>query len=87
MKYVQVALMAIFLFACNDQSAKKQETGSDIDQCLRREIFVECMQNIPKGPIESYSNDWDEVISECAEFARRSSFRKLEYIKQECRSK
>jgi hypothetical protein len=36
-----------------------------VDNKLRREIFNECLKNIPKGPERTVTNDWDEVIVEC----------------------
>lgn len=35
------------------------------DQGLRRQIFKECLQMLPKGPERTVYNDWAEVVSEC----------------------
>lgn len=43
-----------------------------VDQKLRRELFFQCLAAVPKGPERTgTSNDWDEVISECGNQARR----------------
>jgi len=41
-----------------------------VDNKLRREIFNECLGNIPKGPERTVTNDWDEVIVECRKTSR-----------------
>lgn len=59
---------------------------SSPDQCLRREIFNECLAKIPKGPEKIHnSNDWDEAIDSCASHAYKSSLRQYKTIKPECR--
>lgn len=56
------------------------------DQCLRREIFKECMASLPKGPQSVHnSNDWDEVVDACESAAAYQSKRAPEQIKPECR--
>ncbi|ANZ50317.1 hypothetical protein PHOBOS_127 [Erwinia phage vB_EamM_Phobos] len=50
------------------------ETNLYYDQQLRREIFKECLASIPKGPEKiDNSNDWQEVVEECGEQARKMS--------------
>jgi len=41
----------------------------ETDQKLRREIFNECLKNLPAGPDETKYNDWDDVVEECGEQA------------------
>ena len=55
------------------------------NQCLRREIFNECMKILPAGPISTKYNDWDEVVSECGNQAYYMSHRKESTIPPECR--
>lgn len=54
------------------------------DQCLRREIFRECMSVLPKGPESTMSNDWAEVVGECSRTALSQSLRQPEQIAPEC---
>lgn len=64
-------------------------SGKDVsvnDQCMRREIFKECMAGLPKGPTHiGTSNDWDEVVRECEHSAYYESMRKKDQVKMECR--
>lgn len=41
------------------------EPQYETDQVLRREIFIQCLQAVPKGPESVQYNDWDEVVHEC----------------------
>lgn len=79
----KAALASFFvLVSCQEQEKIKQ----GYDQCLRREIFKECLSLIPKGPeVIGVSNDWDEVIETCSRTAGYQSLRNLELIKPECR--
>ena len=54
------------------------------DQCLRRELFNECMKALPGGPIATHYNDWDEVVKECRSYAWSVSMRLQSMIKKEC---
>ena len=62
-----IALALLGLSAC-DQSS--------VDQCMRREIFTQCMANQPKGT---------EAVEACDSSAYYQSKRRAEYIKPECR--
>lgn len=57
------------------------------DQCLRTEIFKQCMSSLPKGPtnLTAAGNDWDEVVDSCARAANWQSMRLTTQIKPECR--
>lgn len=79
-KVVFVIGMAVLLAAC------VPERTQAYDQCLRQQLFQQCMSNLPKGPERIHnSNDWDEVVSECGEQARMLSVRKAVVVKPECR--
>jgi len=56
------------------------------DQCMRREIFMQCMAALPAGPKATMYNDWDEVVSQCESAAYYQSLRAKSQIKQECRT-
>lgn len=72
MKKVIIALLTVFaLSGCSDEP----ETPKFIkDQQLRREIFKECLESVPKGPKSTtVSNDWSEVVEECGYQADKMS--------------
>lgn len=54
------------------------------DQCLRREIFQQCMKALPAGPQATKYNDWDEVVSQCESAAYYQSLKKKTQITAEC---
>lgn len=60
-----------------------------VDQCLRRELFKECMASIPPLPQSTHfgETEWDQIIEECGHIAYLQSLRKWEFIKEECRSR
>ena len=74
--------LAFVLSGCN------QEPNNGPDQCLRQEIFKQCIANVPKGPthLTAAGNDWDEVISACQSAAYYQSIRIKSTIKPECRA-
>jgi len=58
-----IVVVALLLTAC-DNSPKWE-----VNQKLRREIFNECLNNLPAGPNATMYNDWAEVVSECGQQA------------------
>ena len=54
------------------------------DQCLRREIFQQCMKALPASPQATKYNDWDEVVAQCESVAYYQSRRKKTQITEEC---
>ena len=58
--FIVCILFVVTLSSC-DVSFPKCTT----DNKLRREIFNECLKNIPKGPERTTYNDWEEVVVEC----------------------
>lgn len=80
---ISALLVSAFLLSgCN------QEPNNGPDQCLRQEIFKQCVANIPKGPthLTATGNDWDEVISACQSASYYQSIRVKSTIKPECRA-
>lgn len=75
---ILLAAITASLIGCDDFKQPKP------DQCLRREIFRECMSVLPKGPESTMSNDWAEVVGECSQTAYYQSLRQPEQIAPEC---
>lgn len=55
------------------------------DQCMRRQIFKECLAALPVGPTTVVSNDWSEVVDSCESAAAYQSLRRTSQVKVECR--
>ncbi len=45
------------------------------DQALRRQIFTDCLKNLPAGPDQTRYNDWAEVVNECGSQAYYQSLK------------
>ena len=85
MKYI-ILMLAVTLSACDNGTINVLPDKVVItDQCLRREIFKECLTVVPAGPLATKYNDWDEVITECRHSAYYMSQRQRGIIKEECR--
>ena len=67
----------LLLAACDDMQVP--------NQCIRREVFKECMAALPKGPEVTRYNDWNEVVESCGDQARNMSYRSLSSIPKECK--
>lgn len=78
------------LAACGKHSSETTAYASDVDEvvitnmCLQRELFNECMKNLPAGPQATKYNDWDEVVSECRHTAYYLAKRKRRVVPDEC---
>lgn len=83
MKYITATILtcSFMLFGCGP-------SVNGPDQCLRQEIFKQCMASLPKGPqsLTAAGNDWDEVVDSCTKSAYQQSIRVTETIKPECRA-
>lgn len=75
-------LSVLLLTACNETKIIKENQVPD--QCLRRELFNECMKSLPAGPVATQYNDWDDVVSECRNYAWGVSMRYESVVKKEC---
>jgi len=73
-----IFVSGVFLSSCD-------RVSTSTDQCLRREIFKQCMESLPEGPEITYYNDWSEVVAECGNQAYYQSIRSVSQIKPECR--
>jgi hypothetical protein len=72
----------VALSACDKETMEPKLT---IDQCLRAQLFNQCIKTLPPGPLATKYNDWDEVVSECGSQSRNLSYRNREFVKPECR--
>ena len=78
LKNLKILIGLILITSCKPQDRTIR------DRCLEREIFKECMNSLPAGPVSTHYNDWDEVVKACAKVARSHSWRKSSVIKIEC---
>jgi hypothetical protein len=69
--------LALLLAAC--------ENKMEPDQCLRNELFKQCMSMVPPGPQSTHYNDWSEVISECGSQAYYQALRPVSEIPKGCK--
>ena len=75
-----MALSLIFSASCGGAP-----TSSVVDQCLRVEIFKECLGALPPGPEVTRYNDWDEVVQRCSSAAYYQSKRERQFVQPVCR--
>jgi hypothetical protein len=59
---------------------------TQMDQCIRAELFERCLSKTPTGPVNTKYNDWAEVLDECGTWAQYHSHRLTEHVPPECRS-
>jgi hypothetical protein len=79
-----ILLTVLLLAACSkDDNPFIDERVAN--QCLRRELFNECMKSLPAGPLATKYNDWDEVVAECGSQAYYMSHRRESTIPVGCR--
>lgn len=90
---IYMIMLAILLAGCNDEVAETEQTVqarrenySTYDNCIRAEVFAQCLKGLPGGPQISKYNDWDEVVSECRAAAKEMSLRVRKNIKPECKN-
>lgn len=69
-KVIMLALAVLVLSGCDKPERKPSYIQ---DQDLRREIFKECLESVPKGPESTVTNDWAEVVENCGDQANRLS--------------
>lgn len=74
-------LVALSLSACGGSPSHNAT-----DQCLRVQLFQQCMASLPAGPVATQYNDWDEVVGKCDSVALGQSYRPTTSIKPECRA-
>lgn len=77
--------LTILLAAAVAMTACGPEDPPVVNQCLRVELFKQCMTALPAGPVATKYNDWAEVVSECESAARMQSYRAASTIPKECK--
>lgn len=81
MKTLLILCAVVLLSAC------EQPVQFTPNQCIRAELFKQCMAILPAGPVATKYNDWAEVVDECESAAYHQSLRKTESIPMECRAR
>lgn len=66
----KIAMLAILLLS---GCTLDHTPDYNINRALYQQLFTQCMQNIPAGPRQTVSNDWDEVVNACDNAAYRQS--------------
>lgn len=77
------SLLAVALAGCTPAPAPSPWA---VDQCLRADLFKQCLTAAPAGPQAARFNDWAEVVSECGDQAYKTALRERSGIKPECRA-
>lgn len=72
------ALICVLLAACSKEAMQVS------DQCMRVELFRQCMAALPAGPVSTHYSDWDEVVDSCESAAFYQSLRQRGFVKPEC---
>lgn len=87
---ISMIMLAILLAGCTVEETKtsqdNRENWSTYDNCIRAEVFAQCLKQLPNGPQISKYNDWDEVVSQCRSAAKEMSLRVRKNIKPECKN-
>lgn len=88
MKHLILMIIAISLSACSEESNRVPSGGDRVivDQCLRSDLFKQCLSLLPAGPAATKYNDWDEVVSACGNQAYYQALRVQKFVKAECRA-
>jgi len=77
MSRITVLALAALLAAC--------QPATEANQCMRAELFKECMALVPPGPQSTHYNDWAEVVSACGSQAYYLSLRPRVEIPKGCK--
>ena len=87
MKRLLLAL-AVLLVGCDSQRVPEaiRTDPMIVNQCLRADLFRQCMAALPAGPASTKYNDWDEVVDSCGQQAYYQAFRLKSQVPQSCRT-
>ncbi len=81
MSKIALMLCSVTLLAACEPSPEH----STPDQCLRAQLFQQCLKALPAGPQSTKYNDWNEVILACDSASFYQSYRARKLIAPECR--
>jgi hypothetical protein len=81
MKRITIAGLAAALAGCSQSIT---EPSYEPDQCLRAQLFQQCLATVPKGPEATRYNDWDEVVEACERSAYNQSIRAAGTVPGRC---
>ena len=70
------------LFAVTGRDGRTQKTH---DQCLRVQLFQQCLDRLPYGPQLAQYGNLGEAVRQCESAADWQSWRALDNVKPECR--
>lgn len=72
-KHAVLGAMAIQLIMASCERTPQRTWHYDCDAGVEREIFLSCLERLPRGPerLAAAGNDWDEVVVECRNTARQ----------------
>ena len=88
MKSTNILFILAIALALSGCTPVKPKDDTQIDQCIRNELFQQCMSVIPTGPthLTETKNQWSDVIEACENQATHASYRLTSVVKLECRS-
>lgn len=79
----KILLLTLLLVGCGNQDSS---TSPNVDVCLQKVYFDDCMAALPAGPTSTNYNDWSEVVSACRDIAQSLAYRQNKDIKEECKT-
>lgn len=82
-RFTGVVAQLLVLLVLSVTQACDSTVGTD--QCLRRELFNECLQNIPVEPGSSRRADWAGVVQGCSDYSYLTAKRQYSSIPASCR--
>ena len=65
MKKIVIIAALLALSACKDEPTPED----DLRGVLRVTLNQRCIDTLPRGPVSTHYNDWDEVVAACSEQA------------------
>ena len=84
MKAVWIMSLSLSLAGCESAPGLSVQA----DQCLRQQVFKECMSLTPAMPtvkVDQSTGDWAEIVQACSNHAYYTSKRQANQIKEECK--
>lgn len=79
MKMLVSLLVVVLLAGCS-----AGPNSQVVDQCIRQQLFQQCMSELPAGPVVTHYNDWDDVVNACNTTAYNMSLRLNSQVQPAC---